>query len=93
MCEIPASIILAEEFASRFDGFSIGSDDLTQLTLGIDRDSTELSDLFDERNEAVTRSIAELIKRAHALRHQSGLVWASTEQLSRVRGVPCGRGY
>ncbi|OGN54643.1 MAG: phosphoenolpyruvate synthase [Chlamydiae bacterium RIFCSPLOWO2_12_FULL_49_12] len=65
MCEIPSNIILAEEFASRFDGFSIGSNDLTQLTLGVDRDSSELAPLFDERNEAVKKSIRDLIRRAH----------------------------
>jgi pyruvate,water dikinase len=66
MCEIPANIILAEEFAQRFDGFSIGSNDLTQLTLGVDRDSGILTKLFDERDEAVTRSIAEVIRKAKA---------------------------
>lgn len=66
MCEIPANVILAEEFARRFDGFSIGSNDLTQLLLGVDRDSGNLSDLFDERNPAVTRTIAEAIRKAHA---------------------------
>ncbi len=66
MCEIPANVILAEEFAKRFDGFSIGSNDLTQLILGIDRDSAELAPLFDERNEAVKRAIREAITKAHA---------------------------
>ena len=66
MCEIPSNIILAEEFARRFDGFSIGSNDLTQLTLGVDRDSELLADIFDERDEAVKRSIRDLIRRAHA---------------------------
>ena len=61
MCEIPSNVILAREFASRFDGFSIGSNDLTQLVLGVDRDSDILAKLFDERNEAVTRSIASVI--------------------------------
>ncbi|HWX50743.1 MAG TPA: phosphoenolpyruvate synthase [Roseomonas sp.] len=66
MCEIPSNVILAEEFAKRFDGFSIGSNDLTQLILGVDRDSAELRDLFDERDEAVKRMIADVIARAHA---------------------------
>ncbi len=66
MCEIPSNIILAEEFAHRFDGFSIGSNDLTQLTLGVDRDSELLAHVFDERDEAVMRSIRDLISRAHA---------------------------
>jgi pyruvate,water dikinase len=66
MAEIPSNVILAECFAERFDGFSIGSNDLTQLVLGIDRDSAELAELFDERNQAVTTLIADLIHRAHA---------------------------
>lgn len=66
MCEIPANVILAEDFARRFDGFSIGSNDLTQLLLGVDRDSGILADLFDERDPAVTRTIAEAIRKAHA---------------------------
>lgn len=65
MCEIPSNVILAEEFAARFDGFSIGSNDLTQLILGVDRDSAELAGLFDERDEAVKRMIVDVIKRAH----------------------------
>jgi pyruvate,water dikinase len=65
MIEIPSNVILAQEFAQRFDGFSIGSNDLTQLTLGVDRDSARLADIFDERNEAVKRLIAELIEKAH----------------------------
>ena len=65
MAEIPSNVTLAAEFAERFDGFSIGSNDLTQLELGIDRDSGRLSELFDEQDEAVTRRIAELIERAH----------------------------
>ena len=64
MCEIPSNVILAEEFAKVFDGFSIGSNDLTQLTLGIDRDSTIVSSLFDERNEAAKWMIATAIRKA-----------------------------
>lgn len=64
MCEIPSNVVLADEFAEIFDGFSIGSNDLTQLTLGIDRDSEILADLFDERNDAVTRLITQVIKAA-----------------------------
>ncbi|MDP4540477.1 MULTISPECIES: phosphoenolpyruvate synthase [Erythrobacteraceae] len=66
MCEIPANVFLAEEFAQRFDGFSIGSNDLTQLVLGVDRDSGDLAPLFDERNEAVKRAIRAAIVQAHA---------------------------
>lgn len=65
MCEIPSNVVLAEQFAARFDGFSIGSNDLTQLVLGVDRDSAQLKGLFDERNEAVTRLIAAVIESAH----------------------------
>jgi len=65
MCEIPSNIILAADFAERFDGFSIGSNDLTQLILGVDRDSTRLSHLFDEQNPAVKRAVADLIATAH----------------------------
>ena len=65
MAEIPSNIILAESFAERFDGFSIGSNDLTQLVLGIDRDSERLADLFDENNEAVREIIRQLIRAAH----------------------------
>jgi pyruvate,water dikinase len=66
MCEIPSNVLLAEEFARRFDGFSIGSNDLTQLVLGVDRDSGDLARLFDERSEAVKRIVAEAIRKAHA---------------------------
>jgi pyruvate, water dikinase len=65
MAEIPSNVILAEEFAKLFDGFSIGSNDLTQLILGVDRDSTQIASLFDERNEAVKRACADLIAKAH----------------------------
>ena len=65
MAEIPSNIILADQFAPMFDGFSIGSNDLTQLTLGVDRDSTQIAALFDERSDAVLRSCATLIKAAH----------------------------
>lgn len=64
MCEIPSNVILARQFARRFDGFSIGSNDLTQLTLGVDRDSAELAPLFDERDDAVSWMIREVIETA-----------------------------
>jgi pyruvate,water dikinase len=64
MCEIPSNVILADEFFQIFDGFSIGSNDLTQLTLGVDRDSGLLAPLFDERNEAVRRMIHLAIEAA-----------------------------
>ena len=62
MCEIPSNVILAEEFLEIFDGFSIGSNDLTQLTLGLDRDSELVADLYDERNEAVKKLIKQVIE-------------------------------
>ncbi|KAF7718703.1 Uncharacterized protein PECH_001484 [Penicillium ucsense] len=65
MCEIPSNVILAAQFARHFDGFSIGSNDLTQLTLGVDRDSAELGDLFDEQDEAVKWMIDRVIRVAH----------------------------
>ncbi len=65
MAEIPSNIILAGEFAKRFDAFSIGSNDLTQLTLGVDRDSGILAEIFDERDEAVKMMISNLIEAAH----------------------------
>lgn len=65
MCEIPANVIRAAEFATRFDGFSIGSNDLTQLTLGVDRDSGTLAPLFDERDEAVKTLITQAVTAAH----------------------------
>jgi len=65
MCEIPSNAILADEFAEVFDGFSIGSNDLTQLALGLDRDSDLVAHLFDERNEAVKRLVKHVIEVAH----------------------------
>jgi pyruvate,water dikinase len=65
MCEIPSNVILAEEFADVFDGFSIGSNDLTQLTLGLDRDSELVAHIFDERNEAVKKLVKQVIDVAH----------------------------
>jgi len=73
MAEIPSNVVLAEQFAARFDGFSIGSNDLTQLTLGIDRDSDRLSALFDERHPAVTESIAKLLASAKKTGTHTGL--------------------
>ncbi|MFN7027726.1 MAG: putative PEP-binding protein, partial [Pseudorhizobium sp.] len=64
MCEIPSNVILAKQFAQHFDGFSIGSNDLTQLTLGVDRDSGELAQLFDEEDDAVKWMIGSVIAEA-----------------------------
>jgi len=73
MCEIPANVILARQFAERFDGFSIGSNDLTQLTLGVDRDSGELAGLFDEQDEAVKWMIGNVIGEARKAGAKIGL--------------------
>ncbi|HSH95611.1 MAG TPA: phosphoenolpyruvate synthase, partial [Roseimicrobium sp.] len=73
MCEIPSNVILAEEFAEIFDGYSIGSNDLTQLILGVDRDSEIVAPIFDERNEAVKRMIAQVIHTCHAKGRKIGI--------------------
>ena len=73
MAEIPSNVILAEDFAEIFDGFSIGSNDLTQLTLGIDRDSDIESKLFDEKNDAVKQMIARVIEKARKKKTKIGL--------------------
>ena len=73
MAEIPSNVLLAKEFAEVFDGFSIGSNDLTQLTLGIDRDSAVISNLFDENNPAVKQMIARVIEEARASGAKIGL--------------------
>jgi pyruvate,water dikinase len=73
MCEIPANVVLTEAFAEVFDGFSIGSNDLTQLTLGLDRDSEIVAHLFDERDPAVMRLIEDVIRRARACGRKVGI--------------------
>ncbi|MCH8329134.1 MAG: phosphoenolpyruvate synthase [Nanoarchaeota archaeon] len=73
MCEIPSNVILADDFAKIFDGFSIGSNDLTQLTLGLDRDSELISRLYDERNPAVKRLIFEVIHKAKRNKRKVGI--------------------
>jgi len=73
MCEIPSNVILAEDFAKLFDGFSIGSNDLTQLTLGVDRDSTLVSHVYDENNKAVMGLIRDVIKVAHRNKKKIGI--------------------
>ncbi len=73
MCEIPSNVVLADAFADIFDGFSIGSNDLTQLTLGLDRDSELVSHLYDERNEAVERLVAQVIKMARERKKKIGI--------------------
>ena len=73
MCEIPSNVILAKEFSKIFDGFSIGSNDLTQLTLGVDRDSAKVAHVYDERNEAVKELIRQVIEKAHKARRKVGI--------------------
>lgn len=73
MCEIPSNVILAEEFCDLFDGFSIGSNDLTQLILGVDRDSEIVAPIFDERNPAVKKMIAQVIATCRAKGRKIGI--------------------
>ncbi len=73
MCEIPSNVLLAEEFLDIFDGFSIGSNDLTQLILGVDRDSEIVAPVFDERNPAVKKMVASVIQSARAKGKKIGI--------------------
>lgn len=73
MAEIPSNILLAADFSQIFDGFSIGSNDLTQLVLGVDRDSSQVASLFDERNQAVRQSCADLIRTAQQYGRKVGI--------------------
>ncbi len=73
MCELPSNVELADRFSEIFDRFSIGSNDLTQLTLGLDRDSSLVSHLFDERDEAVKRKIQRVISCARQLHRKIGI--------------------
>jgi pyruvate, water dikinase len=73
MCEVPSNVILADEFADIFDGFSIGSNDLTQLILGVDRDSEIVAPIFDERNAAVKKMIAQVIAVCRAKKRKIGI--------------------
>ncbi len=92
MCEIPSNVVLAKEFADRFDGFSIGSNDLTQLTLGVDRDSEELAELFDEQDEAVKWMIRTVITTAHQAGATVGLCGQAPSDHPEFAGflVECG---
>ena len=73
MCEIPSNVILVDEFSEIFDGFSIGTNDLTQLTLGLDRDSELVADIYDERNEAVKRLVEYVIDGAKKNKRKIGI--------------------
>jgi phosphohistidine swiveling domain-containing protein len=73
MCEIPSNVILAKEFSQIFDGFSIGSNDLTQLTLGVDRDSSLVAHIYDENSMAVKSLIRDFIRTAHQFKRKVGI--------------------
>ncbi|NMF82917.1 phosphoenolpyruvate synthase [Nodosilinea sp. P-1105] len=73
MCEIPSNVILADQFSQVFDGFSIGSNDLTQLTLGLDRDSALVAHIFDERDEGVKELVRQVITKAKAQGRKIGI--------------------
>ncbi|MFX1299257.1 MAG: putative PEP-binding protein, partial [Promethearchaeota archaeon] len=92
MAEIPSNIILADKFSEIFDGFSIGSNDLTQLTLGLDRDSAIISYLFDERDEAVKRSLKNLIEIAHKYKRKVGICGQSPSDWPSIAAylIECG---
>ena len=76
------NVILAEQFAEVFDGFSIGSNDLTQLTLGLDRDSALVAHIFDERNAGVKELVRQVITKAKATGRKIGNLWPGPQRLS-----------
>jgi len=100
MAEIPSNIILAEEFAKIFDGFSIGSNDLTQLVLGVDRDSELVAHIYDENNEAVKKMISDLIQTARKHNRKVGIcgqapsdypefaAWLATQKIDSMSLTP-----
>ncbi|MBI5245660.1 MAG: phosphoenolpyruvate synthase [Elusimicrobia bacterium] len=92
MCEIPSNVILAEKFAEIFDGFSIGSNDLTQLILGVDRDSEIVAPLFDERDEAVKTMIAQVIRTAKAAGRKIGICGQAPSDYPEFAGFLVGLG-
>ncbi len=91
MCEIPSNVILADEFCDIFDGFSIGTNDLTQLTLGLDRDSELVSHVYDERNDAVKSLVYSVIKKAKSNKKKIGICGeaASIPEFTRFL-IECG---
>jgi pyruvate,water dikinase len=91
MCEIPSNVVCAAEFAEIFDGFSIGSNDLTQLALGVDRDSEIVAHVFDERDPAVKRLIAAVISAAHQAGRKIGICGQAPSDYPRVRRLPGAR--
>jgi len=91
MCEIPSNVILADDFSEIFDGFSIGTNDLTQLTLGLDRDSELVSHIYDERNMAVKKLVGLVISKAKKNNRKIGICGeaASIPEFARFL-VHCG---
>ena len=85
MCELPSNVFNAREFARIFDGFSIGSNDRTQLTLGVDRDSGIVAHLFDERDPAVVAAIQSVIQAVKIIGMQDRNLRSGAKRLSRVR--------
>ena len=86
MAEIPSNVFPVSDLAARFDGFSIGSNDLTQLVLGVDRDSALLSPLFDENDPAVLEAVRQLVRGAHAAGRPIGICGqAPSDDRERVR--------
>ena len=92
MAEIPSNVLLADRFSALFDGFSIGSNDLTQLTLGVDRDSSSVASLFDERNEAVKLSLEHLLEVAHAKGRKVGICGEAPSNYPEVAAFLVERG-
>lgn len=86
MAELPSNVLLAEKFATIFDGFSIGSNDLTQLTLGVDRDSAMVADLFDEENPAVEAMLSHVIRRVTKAKIHIGLCGQAASDLPSFAG-------
>jgi pyruvate,water dikinase len=92
MCEIPSNVVLAREFARIFDGFSIGSNDLTQLVLGVDRDSELVAPIFDERNPAVLAMVASVIDAAQATGRKIGICGQAPSDYPEFTRFLVGRG-
>jgi pyruvate,water dikinase len=92
MCEIPSNVLLAPEFAKTFDGFSIGSNDLTQLVLGVDRDSELVAPIFDERNPAVLTMVASVIDAARAAGRKIGICGQAPSDYPEFTRFLVGRG-
>ena len=86
MCEVPSNVILAEQFLQHVDGYSIGSNDLTQLVLGLDRDSELVQHIYDERNEAVKYMITSVIKTCKRLGKKIGICGQGPSDYPEIAG-------